>query len=208
MSSGKQRPSENNAKDYEWGGAKYNTGNGIILKLFGEVVSVEDVLQEVEKDSVFYHNSGGGVTLSGGEPTMQPEFATGILKGSMEPLEDDTDSDAGHKPGRIPYGLVSYRLRVANYGDTATVKIYLSKPAPVNAKWVFYDTISGWQDFSDHAEFNNDRTEVTLELKDGAFGDNDHTENKVIVDPSGIGIYEADSSGGGGGCFISTALNE
>ena len=52
-------------------------------KLIGEVVTVEDVLHEVEKDSVFYHNSGGGVTLSGGEPTMQPEFATGILKGSL-----------------------------------------------------------------------------------------------------------------------------
>jgi pyruvate formate lyase activating enzyme len=53
-------------------------------KLFGEVISVDDVLHEVAKDSVFYHNSGGGVTLSGGEPTMQPEFATGILKGSLE----------------------------------------------------------------------------------------------------------------------------
>jgi pyruvate formate lyase activating enzyme len=53
-------------------------------KLIGEVVSVEAVLHEVEKDAVFYHNSGGGVTLSGGEPTMQPEFATGILKGSLE----------------------------------------------------------------------------------------------------------------------------
>ena len=53
-------------------------------KLIGEVVTVEDVLHVVEKDSVFYHRSGGGVTLSGGEPTMQPEFATEILKGSLE----------------------------------------------------------------------------------------------------------------------------
>jgi pyruvate formate lyase activating enzyme len=53
-------------------------------KLIGEVVTAEDVLHEVEKDSAFYHRSGGGVTLSGGEPTMQPEFATEILKGSLE----------------------------------------------------------------------------------------------------------------------------
>ena len=53
-------------------------------KLIGEVVSAEEVVHEVEKDSAFYHRSGGGVTLSGGEPTMQPEFATEILKGCLE----------------------------------------------------------------------------------------------------------------------------
>jgi pyruvate formate lyase activating enzyme len=53
-------------------------------KLLGEVVSAEAVVHETEKDSAFYHRSGGGVTLSGGEPTMQPEFATEILKGSLE----------------------------------------------------------------------------------------------------------------------------
>jgi pyruvate formate lyase activating enzyme len=53
-------------------------------KLLGEVVSAEKVVNEVEQDSAFYHRSGGGVTLSGGEPTMQPEFATEILKGSLE----------------------------------------------------------------------------------------------------------------------------
>jgi pyruvate formate lyase activating enzyme len=57
-------------------------------KLIGEVVTVEEVLHEVEKDSVFYHNSGGGVTLSGGEPTMQSEFAIGILKGSLWKILD------------------------------------------------------------------------------------------------------------------------
>jgi pyruvate formate lyase activating enzyme len=53
-------------------------------KLFGKNVTVQDVLQEVEKDSIFYHKSGGGVTLSGGEPMLQPEFTAGILKGSLE----------------------------------------------------------------------------------------------------------------------------
>jgi pyruvate formate lyase activating enzyme len=53
-------------------------------KLIGEVVTVEDVLYEVEKDAPFYHRSGGGVTLSGGEPTLQPEFATEILKGTWK----------------------------------------------------------------------------------------------------------------------------
>lgn len=42
--------------------------------LIGKVVSAEEVLKEVLKDKVFYDQSGGGVTFSGGEPLMQPEF--------------------------------------------------------------------------------------------------------------------------------------
>ena len=53
-------------------------------KLIGEVVTVNDVLHEIEKDAPFYHRSGGGVTLSGGEATLQPEFATEILKGTWK----------------------------------------------------------------------------------------------------------------------------
>jgi len=37
-------------------------------------MTVEEVFQVVSKDTLFYRNSGGGVTTSGGEPTHQPEF--------------------------------------------------------------------------------------------------------------------------------------
>jgi glycyl-radical enzyme activating protein len=47
----------------------------------GMEMTVEQVLEEVEKDNIFYANSGGGITLSGGEPTIQPEFALEIFKG-------------------------------------------------------------------------------------------------------------------------------
>ena len=50
----------------------------------GKVVSVEEVIEEVKKDMPFYENSGGGVTLSGGEPTMQPEFCIAILQESKK----------------------------------------------------------------------------------------------------------------------------
>ncbi|WXG44726.1 MAG: glycyl-radical enzyme activating protein [Promethearchaeati archaeon SRVP18_Atabeyarchaeia-1] len=48
-------------------------------ELVGKVVSVEAVFAEVLKDRVFYETSGGGVTASGGEPTQQPEFVTGLF---------------------------------------------------------------------------------------------------------------------------------
>ena len=48
-------------------------------KLSGRVWSAGDVFAEVKKDDAFYKRSGGGVTLSGGEPLAQPEFSTAIL---------------------------------------------------------------------------------------------------------------------------------
>jgi pyruvate formate lyase activating enzyme len=43
-------------------------------------MSVEEVVQEVKKDLLFYRKSGGGITLSGGEPGSQPDFSEAILK--------------------------------------------------------------------------------------------------------------------------------
>ena len=50
----------------------------------GKLTTVEEVLEEVKKDALFYQNSGGGVTFSGGEPTHQPEFLWYLLEGSQE----------------------------------------------------------------------------------------------------------------------------
>jgi pyruvate formate lyase activating enzyme len=48
-------------------------------QMIGRVVSVEEVLSDVLKDRMFYDDSGGGVTISGGEPLLQPEFAIALL---------------------------------------------------------------------------------------------------------------------------------
>ena len=52
------------------------------LKIMGRTVTSEEVMREIRQDSVFYKNSGGGITLSGGECTMQPEFAAELLSGA------------------------------------------------------------------------------------------------------------------------------
>ncbi len=46
----------------------------------GREVTVEEVLEEVEKDRPFYENSNGGMTVSGGEPILQKEFTLELCK--------------------------------------------------------------------------------------------------------------------------------
>ncbi|MBK6538057.1 MAG: glycyl-radical enzyme activating protein [Ignavibacteria bacterium] len=54
------------------------------LYIFGKKMTVKEVLDEVEQDSSFYSESGGGMSLSGGECQLQPDFAAGLLKGAHE----------------------------------------------------------------------------------------------------------------------------
>jgi pyruvate formate lyase activating enzyme len=51
------------------------------LALAGREVDAAEVMAEVERDRVFYEQSGGGVTLSGGEPLAQPAFCRELLLG-------------------------------------------------------------------------------------------------------------------------------
>jgi pyruvate formate lyase activating enzyme len=48
-------------------------------EIIGRRMTVSQVLTEVEKDVIFYDESGGGVTFSGGEPLMQPDFLVALL---------------------------------------------------------------------------------------------------------------------------------
>lgn len=53
-------------------------------KVVGKDVTVEEVLEIVEKDRVYYGRSGGGLTLSGGECLGQIDFARDLLRGAKE----------------------------------------------------------------------------------------------------------------------------
>jgi pyruvate formate lyase activating enzyme len=49
-------------------------------EIVGRRVTVDEVMQEIEKDVIFYDESGGGATFSGGEPLMQPDFLDDLLR--------------------------------------------------------------------------------------------------------------------------------
>jgi pyruvate formate lyase activating enzyme len=50
------------------------------LEIVGRPMTVEEILAEVEQDRPFYDNSGGGMTLTGGEPTVHADFAGELLR--------------------------------------------------------------------------------------------------------------------------------
>ncbi|MFX0058142.1 MAG: glycyl-radical enzyme activating protein, partial [Candidatus Heimdallarchaeota archaeon] len=54
------------------------------LHMWGELWSLEDLFYEVEKDKVYYIQSKGGITVSGGEPTLQSDFILAFLKKCKE----------------------------------------------------------------------------------------------------------------------------
>ena len=53
-------------------------------ELIGKIMTVDQVIDEVEKDKVFYETSGGGITIGGGEPTVYPKFVTELFKKCKE----------------------------------------------------------------------------------------------------------------------------
>ena len=71
------------------------------LYMFGEEMTVDQVVDKVEKDASFYRNSGGGMTLSGGECLFQPDFAAALLKEAHARGINTAIETAGNVPWRF-----------------------------------------------------------------------------------------------------------
>lgn len=54
------------------------------LKMTGKLMEHTAVMEKVLQDKIFYETSGGGMTVSGGEPFFQPEFTAALLKLAAE----------------------------------------------------------------------------------------------------------------------------
>jgi pyruvate formate lyase activating enzyme len=68
----------------ETSGACVETCYADALQMNGRRMTAAEVIDEVIADCAFYESSGGGVTLSGGEPTLEGAFALAILRGCKE----------------------------------------------------------------------------------------------------------------------------
>jgi pyruvate formate lyase activating enzyme len=55
-------------------------GSGTKMEIIGHEVNSDEVIRIIKKDRVYYDESGGGVTFSGGEPTLQMLFLLDLLE--------------------------------------------------------------------------------------------------------------------------------
>jgi len=156
-----------------------------------------------------------GVSVENGANAIQVESAS-----SVDPMTVETAPPAGSD---MSYGLLGYKIKVAQPGDSATTTIFLSDPVDAQASWACYDSVDGWKDCSASTQVDADGFKVQRNLKDGGAEDADGTANGVIVDMSGPGVAPtsdtsssalsqsqsdggaaASGGGSGGGCFISS----
>ncbi|MBU7024617.1 MAG: glycyl-radical enzyme activating protein, partial [Theionarchaea archaeon] len=78
------------------------------LELVGTSVTENQVLDEIKKDILFYDQSNGGVTFSGGEPLAQPEFLYELVKACKEQEIHTTIDTCGYAPQESLLKIVDY----------------------------------------------------------------------------------------------------
>lgn len=71
-------------------------------KIYGREMSVSEIMTVVCRDKIYYKNSGGGLTLSGGEPTVQYDFCVALLKQARaEGIHTCLDTSGHLEPSRF-----------------------------------------------------------------------------------------------------------
>ena len=64
-------------------------------------MTVQQVITEIESDHVFYEQSGGGVTFTGGEPLAQPQFLIELLTACRNRSLHTTVDTSGFTPWHV-----------------------------------------------------------------------------------------------------------
>jgi pyruvate formate lyase activating enzyme len=101
------------------------------LYLCGEDYTIEELIKRVSKDIPFYEQSGGGVTVSGGEPLSQPEFTRQFLKALKECGVHTALDTTGYVPFKIIESVLPYTdlfLYDLKHMDSAQHKIATGVP--------------------------------------------------------------------------------
>lgn len=78
------------------------------LTQVGKTLTLEGVMKEVERDEPFYGHSGGGVTLSGGDPLFQPEFTKQLLRMCKQRSFHTIVDTTGYVPWATLKEILSY----------------------------------------------------------------------------------------------------
>ena len=111
-------------------------GNEIV----GRVMDVEEVMLEIEKDTLFFDQSGGGVTFSGGEPLMQPEFLESLLRACRDKEIHSVLDTCGYAPSAVfarmtdQVGLFLFDLKLMDNAEHQNYTGVSNRPILQNLK--------------------------------------------------------------------------
>ena len=78
------------------------------LHMYGEFWDLDSLFHEIQKDKVYYTKSKGGITVSGGEPTIQSEFILELLKMCKEEGISTALDTCGYAPRKIYEKILPY----------------------------------------------------------------------------------------------------
>ena len=92
------------------------------LEIVGKELTVEETVQEVCEDMMFYQRSGGGTCISGGDPTLQAEFTIQFLKQCQDQFIDTAVETCGHASWEV-------LSEIARYADLLLMDIKHMDPA-------------------------------------------------------------------------------
>ena len=182
---------------------------GVSLNTVNITVVENGITAFPEADITFYNELAGqytGISLEIGDIVFY-EIGDPDYKFSKHFIED-----MNKRPKNLIYGMTFFDILVPAEGDTCVLTFHLPEAAPSDHRWYKYSKKNGWFDFTrdrdgDGAEFNSDRTQVTLYITDNGNYDDDERPG-IISDPSGLGIpgewHDEGGVSGSGGCFINT----
>ena len=134
------------------------------LNVCGKYMKLEEVLSEVLKDKAFYKNSGGGVTISGGECLSQSKFTLKLLKAcKREGLHTALDT-SGYAPWREMAAVFRFvdlilfdikhldsneHKRTTGVGNELILE-NLERASKITKIWLRVPLIAGFSDSADH----------------------------------------------------------
>lgn len=76
------------------------------LEMAGQDIEVETLIKEIVKSAAFHRRSGGGITLSGGEPLLQPDFCKALLTECRNEGVHTALDTCGYAPWRVVSDLL------------------------------------------------------------------------------------------------------
>ncbi|MBW1840270.1 MAG: glycyl-radical enzyme activating protein, partial [Deltaproteobacteria bacterium] len=86
---------------------KSGAPNGSRDEIIGKKMTVDEIIWEIEKDIIFYDESGGGVTFSGGEPLTQAQFLRVMLEACRDKEIHTVVDTSGYAPIETFIGICS-----------------------------------------------------------------------------------------------------